>query len=370
MSSLTNNTLTAASRQWATRPSDERFTSLTDMLAHFTAQRRSSAAKVVPSRAITVAPAGDAAGLVVAGPNGNGFAPSHWSFGQLANLAGAPAGYLRSLPSPLVADALNYGLQVQRDVEDVGLLLHRDASTGVQTVRAATGPRYGRIWNADVIRGLTDVVGDGVSGDWRVPGIFGKALTEVTKENTTLFAGDRDFFVFLADEQHRIEIPNRRDGQPGSLARGFFVQNSEVGSGVFGISTFLFDYVCQNRIVWGASEAKELRIRHTSGAPERFLREVAPALQTYANSSASSLVAKIEKARDAKLDNVNEWLAKRFGPRSVAPLQAIHQLEEGRPIESLWDVSTAVTARARSIEWQDDRVAMEREAGAVLDLAA
>ena len=35
-------------------------------------------------------------------------------------------------------------------------------------------------------------------------------------------------FVFLADEENRIELPNRRAGRFGAFARGFFVWNSEV----------------------------------------------------------------------------------------------------------------------------------------------
>ncbi len=192
-------------------------------------------------------------GLTVQGTSGVAYSPSNWSFGQLAALAGAPAGYLRTLPSAIAADALNYGLQYTRDIEDVGLLLTRaeDASTG--RLRAATGPRYGRIWNADITRKLVDQFGDGITGDWRVPGEFGKAVA-VTKANTTLYASDRDIFVFLADEENRIEIPNRRNGQSGSMARGFFVWNSEEGSKTFGIGMFLFDYVCCNTpdpwLVW------------------------------------------------------------------------------------------------------------------------
>jgi hypothetical protein len=80
-------------------------------------------------------------------------------------------------------------------------------------------------------------------------------------------------FVFLADEERRIEIPNRRNGQPGSLARGFFVWNSEVGNTTLGAGFFLFDYVCCNRYVWGADQYTEVRIRHTSGAPDRWIEE-------------------------------------------------------------------------------------------------
>ena len=76
-----------------------------------------------------------------------------------------------------------------------------------------------------------------------MPGEFGNKVT-VTTANTTLFASDRDMFVFLADEDNRIEIPNRRAGKFGSFARGFFVWNSEVGKTTLGAGFFLFDYVC------------------------------------------------------------------------------------------------------------------------------
>ena len=36
-------------------------------------------------------------------------APTHWSFGQLASLVGAPAAYLRQLPAPLAGINLQYG---------------------------------------------------------------------------------------------------------------------------------------------------------------------------------------------------------------------------------------------------------------------
>lgn len=361
--------LTQASRQWATRPADERFLSLVDMESHFDGMRARSRETVVSTHKIRAIPAPDNRGLLIEGPNGNAYAPSHWAFGQIASRADAPAGYLRTLPAPVAADCVNYGLQFRRTIEDVGVLLQKNEN-GDAVIRAATGPRYGRIWNADITRALVDRFGDGVTGDFRVPGEFGKAVP-VTKENTTLYAGDRDMFVFLADENNRIEIADRRNGQAGSMARGFFVWNSEVGSATFGIATFLFDYVCKNRIVWGAREFKKITIRHTASAPDRFLEEIRPALLAYSQGSARTVTDAINAARNAKLEErVDSFLADRFGKRMVAPLKAIHEAEENRPIESLWDVSTAATAYARGIEWQDERVAMERAAGDILDLAA
>lgn len=367
--------LTAASRQWASRPADERFTSLTDMQSHFHDVRARSRASVRTTRRVRAIPMmedqthrsllvevidKDTRKVEVA-------APTHWSFGQLAERAGAPASYLRKLPSELSADCVNYGL-LSRDIEEVGVLVRDEPGQGeVVTLAAATGPNYGRIWNAEILDALTDKFGDGVNGNFRVPGEFGKRV-DVTKDNTTLYASDRDMFVFLADEEHRIEVPNRRHGQSGSMARGFFIWNSEVGSQTFGIATFLFDYVCMNRIVWGAAEYKEVRIRHTAGAPDRYIEEVAPALIQYANSSTASIDQAIARAREIQLeDRVDDFLATRFSRGQVTAMKLAHQAEEDRPIETIWDAVVGATAYAKSIANQDQRVVIERAAGTMMD---
>jgi hypothetical protein len=56
-------------------------------------------------------------------------------------------------------------------------------------------------------RALVKAFGDGVSGDgFRVPGEFGREV-KVTKANTTLFAGDRDMFVFLQTRRTASKSP-------------------------------------------------------------------------------------------------------------------------------------------------------------------
>jgi len=336
------------------------------MQKHFQSQRENSKELIVSSRRLFAQPLEDNKGLVIEN-GGNLYSPTNWAFGQLAQLAEAPAGFLRSLPSPIAADCINYGLQYKRKIEDIGVLSYKNG--GPAELRAATGPRYGRIWNGDIVDALVNRFGDGVSGQFKVPGEFGEDVP-ITKRNTTLYAGDRDMFVFLADEKNRIEVPNRRNGQPGSLARGFFTWNSEVGSSTLGIATFLFDYTCSNRIVWGAKEYAELTIRHTASAPDKFIEEVTPALIRYAESSTDSITKAVVAARAARIDDVDEFLAKRFGKRVVSSIKDAHQKDEGRPIETLWDAATGITAYAREIEHQDRRVDFEREAGKVLDLAA
>ena len=264
---------------------------------------------------------------------------------------------------------MNYGLRFNRDVKDAGILVHHD-DNGNAELRAATGPNYGRIWNEEIVRALMDKFGDGATGQWKVPGEFGKDVP-ITKDNTTIYGSDRDMFVFLADETNRVEVANRRNGQPGSLARGFFVWNSEVGSQSIGAAFFLFDYACSNRIVWGAREFKEIRLRHTASAPDRWLEEVTPVLMDYANSSARNVEETIKNAQEKKLESdLDKFLTNRFSGRMATAIKAAHEREEGRPIETLWDAVTGVTAYAKTIRNTDDRVVVERDAGKILDLVA
>lgn len=365
--------LMQASRQWATRPADQRFTSLDELVAYTSGQKEISRSKVVASRKIEARPLTidedpGRKSLVVLGPNGGPTLPTHWAFGQLAARVGAPAGYLRSLPADIAADAINYGL-VRRDVEDIGCLLRKNE--GPSELSAVTGPNYGRVWNAEIALALRERFGDGITGDFTVPGEFGQKV-EVTKDNTTIYASDRDMFVFLADEKHRISVPDRRHGRSGEMARGFFVWNSEVGSATLGIATFLFDYVCCNRIVWGAEGFAEIKVRHTISAPDRFVEEVAPAIESYAHKSTTSITEAIAAAKEKRLgdkDAVADFLAKRFTKSQATAISLAHMAEEDRPIETLWDATVGATAYAKGIKYQDDRVDIERKAGKIMALA-
>lgn len=188
-------------------------------------------------------------------------------------------------------------------------------------MKAATGPNYGRIWNADIARSLVSRFGDGRTGDFRVPGEFGKQVA-VTRDNTTIYGSDRDMFVFLADEEHRIDMQGRRNGEPGSLARGFFVWNSEVGSTSFGVAFFLFDYVCMNRIVWGVKQYSEMRLRHTVSAPDKWLDQAEPLLMEYANSAAGPIEETIRNAQQKKLDSdLDDFLkARKFNKSQISAI--------------------------------------------------
>lgn len=373
-----NDPAMRASHQWATRPHDQRFLSLLDLATFKRDVRENSRSFTMPSSKVQVMPGEGRKELLLAGlssycPDVNDAAatPSNWSFGQLCQLGAAPAAFLRDQPASMAALNLEWALKAHRETEEVGMMVTRVGKDDPNNyvLSAATGPRYGRVWDEIVAAALIEKFGDGVTGDWKVPGEFGQDVP-ITKENTTLYASDRDMFVFLADEKNRIEVPDRRNGKPGSVARGFFVWNSEVGSSSLGGAFFLFDYVCCNRIVWGMQDFTEIRIRHTSGAPDRWLDEVVPVLEDYSQRSSRPVIEVIEAAKSKRIDDVEKLLTERFGRRIAADMVTIHDAEEHHPVETIWDATTAATAYARSIPFVDQRVAVEREAGKLLQLAA
>lgn len=128
------------SSEWFTRPADERYLSLTDL--HNAVKRRSERSKtrIVESELIRVeASRDDPERLRLMLPDAPApVAPTHWSFGQLANLVGAPSTYLRQLPAPLAAINLQHGLLNHR-AEQVKTL---EIENGRLELRAVTGPDY------------------------------------------------------------------------------------------------------------------------------------------------------------------------------------------------------------------------------------
>src|SRR4030081_3630181 len=187
-------TLRQASRQWASRPADERYASLLDMQGYMTRRRDRSRAAVESTRALTEVPdqndplpRGLSLGFERGPLAGQLLAPTHQAFGQICSLAAtpSPASYFREsrVPADIIADALNYNLRFTREVEDIGVLAtlgDEDNSLGVPVgseLRAATGPAYGRIWGADIVDALVERFGDGIATHWRVPGEVGARVT-------------------------------------------------------------------------------------------------------------------------------------------------------------------------------------------------
>jgi hypothetical protein len=288
--------------------------------------------------------------------------PTHWGFSQLAQYAHAPAAYLRTLPAELSAINLQWGLEHNPLREDTLIL---GQTNGSNLLRSMTSRSYGRIWDAQVVDAVIRANAD---GRWQIPAATYAATNP--KRATTLYASDRDVFLFLVDPARPVLVGNE------TLFRGFFTWNSEVGSATFGLCTFLYRYVCDNRIIWGVSQVKELTIRHTGVAPERFAYEGAKYLRQYSEESAVPLEQQISAAqhyeipRAAEKLGVESWLQSRGFTAAVAKNSvAAAQAEEGQA-RSLWDIINGITAYARGIANTDERVAVERQAGNLMQLVA
>lgn len=360
------NNLMTVSNQWATRPEDQRFLTLADLHAKVSQRRQESwtAAPETGSIRIT-APEGRL--LVNAFDRTQGsqreLKPSHWAFGQLASYARAPASYIRTLPAELAAINLQWGLE-HSSVRENALVLAR--SNGDDEMRAMTSTSYGRIWDHQVVEAVQKV---NVDGRWQVPAASYSGSNPLRA--TTLYASDRDVFLFLCDPSHPIEVP----GENAPLFRGFYAWNSEVGSAVFGLATFLYRVICDNRIIWGATDIKELRIRHTGGAPDRFAYEGARYLKRYSEESSSTIVQQIVKAKETAVpintgnaETVQDWLRKRGLTQEQAKASVETAQAEQGSARTIWDIVNGITAHARSIQNTDDRVALERQAGKLMEV--
>jgi hypothetical protein len=200
------------SRQWFSRPHDQKFLNLTDLLNSVDARRLRSLERTLASKALRVAAPDpvtieDTHDLWIETSDGARITPTHWAFSQLCSLAGAPASYLRTKPSQLVADLLIDDYMFRRNVEDVKLYSTEDQ------LLAATGPDYGRIFDADVVKAVMQIAGNG-NGDtnWKVPGQINWSTREydphspITMDSTTIYGSDRDVFIFLVDDTHPIEV--------------------------------------------------------------------------------------------------------------------------------------------------------------------
>lgn len=356
--------LTQASREWATRPDDQRFLTLEELAASVSQRKGESWTAAPLTKDLRVLPT-EAGGLVVdvydpTKGERRELTPTNWSFAQLAGNAAAPAAYLRKLPAELAAINLQWGLEHANPREEA-LVLAR--SNGSNELRAMTSTSYGRIWDIDVVKGVQKA---NESGRWHVPAA--SYSTKNPKRATTLYASDRDVFMFMVDEKNPIEHKGEQ------LFRGFMTWNSEVGAATFGLTTFLYRYVCDNRIIWGATDVNELKIRHTSGAPERFGYEGAKFLRRYAEESTAGVVAQIEAAKNAEIPTnpgtgktVESWLQSRGFTKGQAKASVdAAQAEEGSA-RSVWDIVNGVTAYARSVPFTNERVALETAAGKLLD---
>jgi len=361
-----------AHANWRNRPEDQRFADIDALDAFCQKQRATARVQNVKVTDISVYKTEDDDLAVNGSLNAH---PTHWSLGQLAGLVKAPAGYLRTLPTKVAADALNFGLRNRVVGDGIVKAMIRDIDDdGTRTdLVALTGFNYGRIFNATITEAIKNLLPK-LPVKFYNPHAYSKRTGGT--EPSGLFASDRDLFAFYVsggDVSSGAKVHSIDDGK-SELNRGWLCWNSEVGDKTFGIATFMFRVTCANLIIWGASDIKELKIRHSLGAPAKFEDEALPQLTAFAMSNMDQEAAAIKAAQAYTLPKeADDQLAffKKYGftGGEYKNAKEAAEREEGR-FESLWDAVNGLSAFARTFAHTDARVDLSRRAGKLIELVA
>ena len=357
--------LFVAHRQWASRPEDQRFTSLKEMYQACKAYATGARTKIVEWGHLRTEAHKDE--VMISGKAGVPALMGHYAFGQLCGRVGAPASYLRELPATLASQNLNYGLkakveELQRDAADASLLFHPANGGGKFIMRSLMTEKYERVWNYEILERLLNWEQRG----WK-PAV--PDFNKMREKDAALYASDHDMFAFLMNDQYIIREP----GNPDGLKRGFIVGNCEVGGKPLWIMKFLYRAMCGNHIIWGASEVQEFRFKHVGSVRERFNVYQAQMLK-YANESASDEEAKIKQAKKVTIAKTKEDLldvlfGKRLGVSQKvleASYDAVLPEQDGDP-NTVWGFVQGMTRHSQTIPYTDERTAIDRAAGKVLD---
>lgn len=361
-----------ASAQWATRPADQRFQTLSALREAVHSRRLRSRSVDLDLGRIVVKPQGTTLEVNSAiAP----CEPSHWALGQLSGIVGAPGNYIRSLSPQLASDNLNYGIS-RRVAErpDVKFMTVTNPGGGNATLQAVTSTTYGRIWDADAVDAVGRIV-ERSGGKFHNPMAYkidtqkGNGFAGITgeKEPSGLFASDRDVFMFMIDGGSLLEA-----GPRCQLNRGFIVWNSEVGAKVLGLMTFCFNAVCGNLIIWGASDVNTLLIRHSRNAPTRFDTEAYPALVEFSERGQNAELETIKRAQrkmlPEKADDVFAMVQQfRITRAEMEEAVSYAEREEGQ-CASLFDLVQGGTAYARGFDYVDARLDVSKRFSNLLKL--
>jgi hypothetical protein len=176
-------------------------------------------------------------------------------------------------------------------------------------------------------------------------------------------------FCFLIDPTGWTEIGGE------AFAPGFFVWNSEVGKRTVGISTFWFQAVCKNHIVWDAVDVVEFTRKHT-GKVRDSLAEIRGAIETLVakrderKDGFARVIAKaMETTYGSDTEEVQKLLTKTGFSRQLAKEACAIAARQGR--FTIWSVVDALTQLAREEEkFAGSRIETDHQAASLLSLVA
>jgi hypothetical protein len=279
--------------------------------------------------------------------NDGAFLMNDWSFTQLCRMAGVAKDTVNRLTPRTAASVFGETLSASGN-KPLQFL------TNGNRIRSIHGTQYTRLWNADLIQTLREF-----AVDFQPPqkGMNGA---------TGLYAGEQDMFAFLIDPLGWTEIGDQQ------YAPGFFVWNSEVGRRTLGIQTFWFQAVCQNHIVWDATEVVEWTRKHTSKVGDGLteIRRIIDGLVQKRDQRKDGFAATIKKAMEAQLgteaEEVLSFLSKNGINRSLA--QKAYEIAQEKGRFTIWTIVDALTQLSQASKFAGDRIEADQKASQLLAL--
>src|SRR5205085_4253552 len=288
---------------------------------------------------------------------------THWSFGQLATIAGAPPNYLRSLPASIASSAINYGLsRIERAQHQLFV-----ADTAPWTVHAVTSPRYARVHHDELASRVLDLMAQHPA--WHLPLAYKDGEYGAERVPSGAYLGDRDMFLFLVDGNRDLDDPS--DRTEAGLFRGFIPRNSDVGAAALTLDLFLFRAVCANHLIWGFLHVAGFRRRHVGASIQEAwttsLEGVRAALDADTAHDRTVLLRATARelggTRDAVLDAVVQRLD--LSQKQAAEAYTLAEAHEPNP-RSVWGYAQGLTRLSQRTPWQDGRFALDRAAGRLI----
>jgi hypothetical protein len=342
---MTKQNLKGAHNELFRRGPDEVFGSMQELWDHCHGEKNQSHDRWCPPQDLRPRPDGERLVLTL---GGDGASLNDWSFTQLCGLAGVSKDTVNRL-SPGTA-ALVFGETIRQSNKPLQLFAEGDL------VRSIHGHSYTRLYNADLLTMLREF-----AVDFQPPQ---KARTG----GTGLYCGEQDLFAFLIDPTGWAEI----DGE--AFAPGFFVWNSEVGKRSIGISTFWFQAVCENHIVWDAVEVTEFTRKHTGKVGEALgdIRRIVEGLIEKRDSRRDGFVAVMRKAMETSLGADAEEATKALLKVGITKGLAKRALEiaETKGRFTVFALVDALTKLAGECDFAGERTDADQRAAQLLELVA
>lgn len=338
-------TLKNASDELFKRSADERFDSLEHLVRHCRDEMQSSQDRWHLPQKVRLCAVDNVVGLAL-GDEGQ-YRLNDWSFTQLCKLAGVSKETVNRLSTDTVSRVLTETLPSGRKPFQF--------LTTTEKVRSIHGASYTRLHNADLLQVVQEAATDFTPPQKGANG------------GTGLYCGEQDMFAFLIDPTGWTEI----EGE--AFAPGFFVWNSEVGRRSVGIQTFWFQGICQNHIVWDATQVVEFSRKHTANVHDA-LGEI--------RRSIDELVLKRDSRRDSFCTVMKRAMQERLGDDAEAVMQKLAEHGIGRSLAkqatdiaasrgrfTIFSLVDALTRLQSKVQWIGDRTEADEKAASLLALA-